>query len=148
MVYSNALTATGGLTPYSWSITSGALPAGLSLNGVAGAIYGVPLASGTNEFGLRVTGADNLWSAITGRLVVQAAPPPVVGGLGSPPGMGASGFGFNLSGLPGQMVVVEGSTNLRDWMALQTNIMGAAPYGFSDSKSTNLPSRFYRARLP
>ena len=29
--YSNAIVATGGTTPYSWSITSGSLPAGLSL---------------------------------------------------------------------------------------------------------------------
>jgi hypothetical protein len=40
--YSANLTATGGTTPYTWSLTSGTLPAGLSLNGATGAITGTP----------------------------------------------------------------------------------------------------------
>jgi Putative Ig domain len=42
--YSATLTATGGTTPYTWSLTSGILPAGLSLNGATGAITGTPTA--------------------------------------------------------------------------------------------------------
>src|SRR5271165_3929240 len=40
--YSAMLAATGGITPYVWSITAGSLPAGLSLNSSAGAITGTP----------------------------------------------------------------------------------------------------------
>jgi hypothetical protein len=43
VVYSAALTATGGTTPYSWQITSGTLPNGLSLSST-GAITGTPAA--------------------------------------------------------------------------------------------------------
>ncbi len=42
------LMAAGGTTPYvSWTITSGSLPSGLTLNGGNGAIYGTPTAGGT-----------------------------------------------------------------------------------------------------
>lgn len=43
--YSATLTATGGTTPYIWSLTSGTLPAGLSLNTMTGSIAGTPTAT-------------------------------------------------------------------------------------------------------
>ncbi len=45
--YSTALAAQGGVTPYTWSITSGLLPTGLSLNSSTGIISGTPAATGT-----------------------------------------------------------------------------------------------------
>ncbi|MHC4712023.1 MAG: putative Ig domain-containing protein [Planctomycetota bacterium] len=53
--YSQTLAATGGLTPYSWSVISGSLPSGLSLNSSTGNISGTPTASGTSNFTVRVT---------------------------------------------------------------------------------------------
>jgi Putative Ig domain len=43
-VYSAALVASGGTPPLTWSIASGALPAGLSLDAASGAITGTPAA--------------------------------------------------------------------------------------------------------
>jgi len=43
--YSAILAASGGTTPYSWAVTSGALPAGLTLNASTGAITGTPTAA-------------------------------------------------------------------------------------------------------
>ncbi len=40
--YSATLVATGGAAPYLWSLTSGTLPAGLSLTAASGAIVGTP----------------------------------------------------------------------------------------------------------
>ena len=54
-------------------------------------------------------------------------------------------FGFNVEGQAGQVVVFEVSTNLVDWVPLQTNTVGSGPLYFSDSDTTNLPRRFYRA---
>jgi hypothetical protein len=42
VTYSAILTASGGTTPYAWSLTSGTFPAGLSLNASTGAITGTP----------------------------------------------------------------------------------------------------------
>jgi len=55
VAYSQTLAATGGVTPYAWSIVSGSLPAGLSLGASTGTISGTPTASGTSSFTVRVT---------------------------------------------------------------------------------------------
>jgi hypothetical protein len=55
-------------------------------------------------------------------------------------------FNLNLVGEPGRTVVIEASTNLVNWTALATNLLGESPCCFSDPGSTNFPARFYRAR--
>jgi hypothetical protein len=54
--YNTTITATGGSTPYRWSIVSGQLPGGLVLNAVTGVLSGKP-AAGTFTFTVRVTDA-------------------------------------------------------------------------------------------
>jgi hypothetical protein len=53
-VYSQTLTASGGTGPYTFAITSGALPSGLSLSS-AGAITGTPTAGGPFSFTVQAT---------------------------------------------------------------------------------------------
>jgi len=56
-------------------------------------------------------------------------------------------FGFNVSGTEGQIIVVEGSTDLVNWTPVGTNtVCGGACY-VCDPCWTNFPWRFYRARL-
>jgi hypothetical protein len=54
--YHTEISAGGGTPPYTWSIASGALPVGLSLN-LAGGISGAPVSRGTSSFSVRVTDA-------------------------------------------------------------------------------------------
>lgn len=73
--YSQTLIASGGAPSYSWSITSGSLPAGLAL-GSAGAITGTPSASGTFVFGVSVSDKSNPVQTATATfgLTVAAVP--------------------------------------------------------------------------
>jgi len=47
--YSQTLVATGGTTPYTWTLTSGTLPNGLTLNASSGQITGTPTTTVTNS---------------------------------------------------------------------------------------------------
>jgi hypothetical protein len=55
--YNASLKIKGGLGPFDWSITAGALPAGLSFNTATGALTGIPTESGTFPLTVQVTDA-------------------------------------------------------------------------------------------
>ena len=54
VAYNSTLEASGGAPPRNWTISAGALPAGLSLNSATGQIGGTPSASGTFRITARV----------------------------------------------------------------------------------------------
>lgn len=56
--YTGSLAASGGVAPYTFSIVSGCLPAGLTLNPTTGAITGTPTSAGTFSFTAKVKGAN------------------------------------------------------------------------------------------
>jgi hypothetical protein len=51
-------------------------------------------------------------------------------------------FSFIVAGISGQPYVVQASTNLLDWIPVQTNIV---PFAFTDPSAGNFARRFYRA---
>jgi hypothetical protein len=53
--YSQTITASGGTSPYHFTISSGRLPSGLTLNTTTGVLSGTPLASGTFRFIVKAT---------------------------------------------------------------------------------------------
>jgi hypothetical protein len=57
--YSATLVASGGAQPYTWAITSGNLPAGLSINSTSGTISGTPTATGTSDFTVTATDSES-----------------------------------------------------------------------------------------
>jgi hypothetical protein len=70
--YSQTLAVSGGATPYSWSLMSGALPLGLSLSST-GAITGTPTSAGTSSFTARVTDAASSTATQTFSLTITSA---------------------------------------------------------------------------
>lgn len=74
--YSSSLaTPTGGATPYVWSLASGSLPAGLSVDPGSGTVSGTPTTSGTSSFTVKVTDANGISSPASTiqTIVVNAA---------------------------------------------------------------------------
>ncbi|MET8266760.1 fibronectin type III domain-containing protein [Micromonospora arida] len=57
--YQYQLTVTGGTGPFTWSVSAGSLPAGLTLDPVTGLLSGTPTVSGTFPFTVRVTDSFN-----------------------------------------------------------------------------------------
>jgi hypothetical protein len=64
--------------------------------------------------------------------------------LGSP----TNPFEFNITGNNNLIYIVEASTNLVNWQAVQTNTLTSGSNNFSDSQWTNSPGHFYRLRSP
>jgi hypothetical protein len=56
-------------------------------------------------------------------------------------------FGFDVSNSTSQTIVL-GSSNLVDWVSLQTNTLGNSLWYFTDPAASNFTHRFYRAETP
>ncbi|WP_312599344.1 putative Ig domain-containing protein, partial [Brevundimonas sp.] len=76
VAYSQTLNSTGGVTPYLYTISEGALPAGLTLNATTGAISGTPTAQGAFRFTAKVT--DNAAVSISSAYSIVIAAPTIV----------------------------------------------------------------------
>jgi hypothetical protein len=59
----------------------------------------------------------------------------------------ADQFQFTVSGFPGQTVIIQASTNLEQWVSIQTNTLTAIPLAFTDTESPLHPQRYYRVVL-
>ncbi len=73
--YSTTLTAVGGTTPYNWSITSGALPAGLSLDEATGVISGTPTSGRSSSFTVEVTDSSSPSFTSKAALAIRTSAP-------------------------------------------------------------------------
>ncbi|WP_345636969.1 putative Ig domain-containing protein [Rugosimonospora acidiphila] len=74
--YQYQLTVTGGTAPFTWSVSAGSLPAGLSLVPSTGLLSGTPTAAGSFTFTVRVT--DGFGQSATRPVTLVITP---VGGL-------------------------------------------------------------------
>jgi len=71
--YSKMIQATGGTTPYHWSISSGALPSGLTFSAATGTISGKPTKSGSSTFTARVADSTSPSQTATKSLTITVA---------------------------------------------------------------------------
>lgn len=90
--YSATLTAIGGVSPYSWAVTSGSLPAGLSLSG--NTISGTPTTMETQNFTVQVMDSESPTAATdSASLSIAVADAPEAGTL-----VGVTGFSYSTAG--------------------------------------------------
>jgi len=127
----NAVVATLGTSTYTYALTSGVLPAGLTLvqsGGSAGQITGTPAANTAGTYLVTVTATDSSSPALTGSVSFAIV---VNGGLyvtSSAPGPFTSTFGNAGAGLP--TISAVGGDGTYNW-AVTTSSLQSAPTGMS-----------------
>ncbi|HSU19014.1 MAG TPA: putative Ig domain-containing protein, partial [Acidobacteriaceae bacterium] len=72
--YTATLAATGGASPYTWSVKTGSLPAGLSLS-AAGVLSGMPTTAGNSTFTVQVKDSSTPGQTQTASLTLVVAAP-------------------------------------------------------------------------
>lgn len=117
--YTATLQATGGITPYAWSLASGtSLPSGLTLS-ASGTLGGTPNTAGTSTFTVQVSDASSPQQLATRQLSIAIA------GVGST-------LAITTTSLPNASVG-------QPYAATLTATGGTTPYSFSVSAG-NLPA--------
>ena len=94
--YSQVLGVAGGTAPFTWSVTAGALPAGMSLHPATGTLSGSPSAAGSASFTVQVK--DNSSVTATRSLALAIAPPLGIATASTlPPGTGQVAYSQSLA---------------------------------------------------
>lgn len=124
--YNQSLIAAGGSPPYTWSVATGSLPVGLSLDPNSGVISGVPQIAGTFSFTVRVR--DSMGSTATAALSIT-----VTGGLTITTMQLPDG---NVNKLYGTTLSVSGGVQPYTW----TVTGGSLPQGLSLDPNTGMIS--------
>ena len=73
--YSATILATHGNPPYSWAVTAGSLPTGLSLNATTGTVSGTPTSAGISTFTVTATDSSTPKMTANQALIIQIAAP-------------------------------------------------------------------------
>jgi Putative Ig domain len=76
VAYSSGLSVSGGTSPYSWTVTSGTLPAGLFLNSASGVIAGT--ATGATSASLTFKVTDAAGNSASKAITLTVNPPPAL----------------------------------------------------------------------
>jgi hypothetical protein len=96
--YSAALAGIGGTGTLKWSIASGTLPTGLTLNPATGALTGTPTAAGAYSFSIGITDASILPNTITQSYTVTIVPtPPVITTVSLPNAIAGTAYSQQLA---------------------------------------------------
>ena len=75
IAFNQTIAGNGGVPAYTFSVTTGTLPSGLTLTS-AGILAGTPTTAGTSAFTIRGTDANGCFASTAFTIVIAAAPPP------------------------------------------------------------------------
>jgi hypothetical protein len=127
--YSQSLHASGGTPAYTWSITSGSLPAGLTLAGGSGVISGTPTATGTFSFTVTVSDSSSPVQTKSVATSITIAPT-LLAITSSTPAAGTEGAAYSLT------LHASGGTPAYTWSISS----GSLPAGLTLAASNGLIS--------
>ena len=99
--YAQVILASGGASPYTYAVTSGTIPAGLSLDGATGTISGTPMAAGSTVLGFRVTDNNGSTANKSLTLNIVAATAPQITTSNLPNGLVGTVYSTVLAGVNG-----------------------------------------------
>ncbi|MFZ4774868.1 MAG: putative Ig domain-containing protein, partial [Terrimicrobiaceae bacterium] len=102
--YSKTLAAMGGHPLYTWSLASGSLPAGLTLNATTGVLSGTPTVGKTSNFTIRVTGSDLGSMTKSFRLTVVNPAAPLITSASSATGYAGESFSYQITASNGPIL--------------------------------------------
>ena len=113
--YSAQLVGVGGTTPYSWSLASGSLPGGLTLDS-SGLIHGIPLSTGLVSFTVRIT--DHLAATTTLAMTINVTSSATDSDADGMPDAWESYYGM-VNGINDAAIDsdADGQTNLAEYLA-------------------------------
>jgi len=139
------LDATNGVEPLSWSISSGALPGGLSLDSNFGELSGAPTNAGLFNFTVKATDqrGSNGTSGLSIRVLGSGPQAPT---LDLPKLLPGNVFSVRVTGVAGQSYTLQFATRLTNWTGILTTNALSDVFYIEDNQATNV-SRLYRVRL-
>lgn len=79
IAYSTTISGVGGTLPYAWSVISGSLPTGLSINSSTGVISGTPTVVAASSFTVQLTDANSLSNSRVFSLTINSTAPATFG---------------------------------------------------------------------
>ncbi len=126
VAYSQQPTLTGGTGPFTWAISAGSVPTGLTLNTSTGLLSGTPTAAGT--FSMTVSATDSFNQVATKTVGVTIAAQPAFAAAASPAGQVGVAYSASLS--------VTGGTTPFTWSI----VAGSLPAGLTLNTATGVVS--------
>jgi uncharacterized protein (TIGR03437 family) len=136
--YSTTLAVIGGVFPYTWSLASGALPAGLSLNSLTGVIGGTPAMNAPGSYAFIIRANDSQNGVTTAPFQLLVGPPSLVI-QNSPLAAATEGvaYGATLTASGGTPSYSWSASGLPVWLAVASagQLSGTPPLGSAGSYS-------------
>jgi len=140
VAYSQTATASGGTAPYTFSISAGALPTGITLNASTGMISGTPTVASTYSFTVRAadsstgTGAPYVgtqaYSLAISAQAAPPAPPPLIPPLNlTLTGLASSPPLLDMSGNSGPVILADLVKVLSNAVSADLHYVGQSPSG-------------------
>ena len=123
--YSQSVAAAGGSGTYTWSVSAGLLPAGLTLNAASGGISGQPTTAGPASFTIQVTDSNQATATEPFTMTID---PAIVITTSSPLPAGTVGVNYS------QTLAATGGSGTYTW----AGSVGSLPGGLTLNSTTGL----------